>query len=136
MTSYFSWPYVLFLLCSVGAVLIHELGHVATASVLGVKIKRIGLAWRGLYIVREPGSHTQNLLITLAGPLSNLLTMAACVSLSHVLHIRMFWAWMFASSQAVFLMNILPLPSSDGLRAVKLVRTMASSFRQTVSASI
>src|SRR5580698_3895383 len=134
MTSYFSWPYLLFTLCAVAAVLIHEFAHVVTAGVLGVKIKRIGLAWRGMYIVREPGSDAQNLLITLAGPLSNLLTMAACVSLSHVLHIRLFWAWMFATSQAVFLMNILPLPSSDGPRAARLLRTMVVSFRQPVSA--
>ncbi len=130
MTSYFSWPYLLFILCAVVAVLIHELAHVATASVLGVKIKRIGLAWRGLYIVREPGSHAHNLMITLAGPLSNLLTMAACLSLSHVIHVRMVWAWLFATSQAVFVMNILPLPSSDGLRAARLLRALTPGFRQ------
>ena len=125
MTSYFSWSYLIFLLCAVSAILIHELSHVATARLLGVRIKRFGLAWRGVYVVREHGSDSHNLLITLAGPLSNLVTMAACLALSHYIHIRMVWVLLFACSQAVFLMNILPLPSSDGLRAVRLVRALA-----------
>ncbi len=125
MTSYLSWSYLIFLLCAVGAIVIHELSHVAIACLLGVKIKRLGLAWRGVYVVREHGSNGHNLMITVAGPLSNLLTMAACVPLSRLVHLPLVWMLLFACSQAVFLMNILPFPTSDGLRAVRLVRALA-----------
>jgi stage IV sporulation protein FB len=123
--TFFSWSYAIFLISAVGAILIHELSHAAAARMLGVKIKKFGLAWRGVYIVRECGSDAHNLLITMAGPLSNLATMAACLVLSHYVHIPLFWVFLFACSQALFLFNVLPLPSSDGLRALRLVRALA-----------
>jgi membrane-associated protease RseP (regulator of RpoE activity) len=36
------------------SIALHELAHVLAAVVLGVKVKRFGLCWRGVYIVREP----------------------------------------------------------------------------------
>ena len=53
------------------SVLLHEVAHIATASALGVRIKRVGISWKGPYIVREAGTPPQNLCISLAGPLAN-----------------------------------------------------------------
>lgn len=37
------------------ALTLHEMAHVIMATALGVRVKRIGIAWRGPYIVRESG---------------------------------------------------------------------------------
>ena len=57
------------------SVLLHELAHVATAKAFGVRIKRVGLSWKGPYIVREAGTPAQNMCISLAGPAANALLM-------------------------------------------------------------
>ena len=98
------------------AIALHELAHVLAAISLRVKVKRFGLCWRGVYIVREAGTDWQNLLISLAGPLSNFV--AAYVSLA-VFHRGAIFC---AMNLVIGLINLLPLPCSDGLRAYKLVR--------------
>lgn len=45
------------------AVAMHECAHVAMAALLGVRVKRIGIDWRGPHIVRETGSVAQSLII-------------------------------------------------------------------------
>ena len=103
------------------AIAFHELAHVFAAVVLGVKVKRFGLGWRGVYIVREAGADWQNLLISLAGPLANLALAAVALFVFHR-------GAIFCAMNLVFgLINLLPLPYSDGLRACKLLWGMASS---------
>ena len=53
------------------SVLLHELAHLATAKALRVPVKRVGISWKGPYIVREAGTPPQNLAISLAGPAAN-----------------------------------------------------------------
>jgi hypothetical protein len=48
-----------FWIYSVLAAIIHEAAHVAIAWTHGVKIKRVGISWRGPFIVREQGEPTQ-----------------------------------------------------------------------------
>lgn len=89
------------------AMLLHEAGHIAAAWMLGVRVKRVGLQWnKGLYTVREQGSHFQNLLIASAGPFVNLLLVAT-------------EPWLPVFSLANFcyaLANMLPIEGSDGFR--------------------
>src|SRR5437016_5942029 len=60
------------------AMVLHECGHLAAAVLLDVPIKKVGLKWnKGLFTVRDQGTVRQNLLIALAGPLVNLLLVAA-----------------------------------------------------------
>jgi Zn-dependent protease len=73
-----------------------------------------------VYIVREAGTDWQNLLISLAGPLSNFV--ASYVSLA-VFHRG---ATFCAMNLVIGIINLLPLPCSDGLRAYKLLGRMAS----------
>jgi len=63
---------------SVLSVIIHEAAHVAIAWMHGVKIKRLGVSWRGPFIVREQGEPTADAKIVIAGPLANLLQGLAC----------------------------------------------------------
>jgi membrane-associated protease RseP (regulator of RpoE activity) len=39
----------------VATVVLHELAHVAVARSLGSKVKRVGICFKGAYIVRESG---------------------------------------------------------------------------------
>src|SRR3569833_3954624 len=62
------------------AMLLHECGHLITAHMLGVRVKRVGFEWRkGIYIRREQGSPLESLLIALAGPVANIIM----IPLSH-----------------------------------------------------
>jgi Zn-dependent protease len=63
---------------SVLAAIIHEAAHVAIAWTHGVKIKRVGISWRGPFIVREQGEPTADAKIAIAGPIANLLLALAC----------------------------------------------------------
>src|SRR5258707_7658802 len=64
------------------AVLLHESAHLVAAYLGGVRVKHVGLSWRGPYIVREPGTPLQNTFVSLSGPAMNLLLCLLCWRLS------------------------------------------------------
>ena len=93
------------------AVLLHESAHLAAAYLSGVRVKHIGLSWKGPYIVREPGTPVQNTFISLSGPGINLVLCVLCWHLSGT----------FAFVNGFLaMMNLLPIPSSDGLRVYRI----------------
>ncbi len=107
-------PFFQGLLVGVLAMLLHESGHLVAALALGVHIKTIGLRWKGLYTVREAGTPTKNLLISLAGPCTNLLLM-----LSWPLSKNFFLANLCYAG-----FNLLPIEGSDGERVMRLWHQM------------
>lgn len=87
---------------------LHEAAHLAAARSLGIHIKRIGVSWKGPYIVRERGTPLGNMITTLAGPFLNLL-LAAAWPVSHE----------FAVINLIFgISNLVPLGGTDGQRAL------------------
>ena len=94
------------------SVVLHEAAHLVTAMSLKVKVKRVGLNWRGPYLVREPGTRVQNTFVSLAGPGINLVL---CIMCYHA-------ALTFALVNGfIFLFNLLPfIPSSDGQRVYRI----------------
>ena len=64
------------------SLVLHESAHLAMAYLAGVRVKHIGLSWKGPYIVREPGTPVQNTFISLAGPGINLVLCLLCWHLS------------------------------------------------------
>lgn len=109
-----------FLVSALVAVALHELSHVFMAFVLGVKVKRVGLSWRGPYVVRDCGTPAQNVAISLAGPLANLVTVLGCLYIGRGVDLCL-------ASLVLGTFNLLPVPSSDGLRAARLLWTMATT---------
>jgi Zn-dependent protease len=115
------------------AVALHEGAHAATALALGVRVYGVsifGLMLQhggnpekltklrhslGVGCIRDAGLPRQNALISLAGPMANLLTAYACVTLHR-------GAWLWFASVVIGGVNLLPIPGSDGLRAMKLLR--------------
>ena len=89
------------------AMLLHESGHLVSAFVLGVRIKKVGMKWnRGLYTVREQGTPFQSLVIAAAGPLTNLVLIATAP-----------WVPLFGLANFCYaLANVLPIEGSDGYR--------------------
>ncbi len=97
----------------VSSAVVHESAHLAAARLAGVRIKRMGLSWKGPYIVREPGTPLQNTIISLAGPGINLVL---CLISWH-------WSRTFAFVNGFLaIFNVMPIPSSDGLRVYRLWR--------------
>ncbi len=95
------------------AMLLHEMAHLAAALMLKVPIHQVGINWRGPYIRRRSGTARQNLAITLAGPGMNLWL----ALLFH--HISPNFA---LCNLVLGVSNLLPIPASDGTRALHLIR--------------
>lgn len=97
---------------------LHELAHLAAAWSLGIRIKRIGVSWKGPYIVRECGTPLGNLITTLAGPFLNLL-LAAAWPVSH----------QFAVINLIFgISNLVPFGGTDGQRALTQMAQWPAPF--------
>ncbi len=98
--------------------LLHEMGHIASALALKVPIHQVGISWRGPYIRRQPGTAKQNFAITLAGPGVNLWLALVFHHISPN----------FALCNLVIgVSNLLPIPASDGTRALNLIRKSIAS---------
>lgn len=104
------------------SLIIHELGHICAARGLGVQVKKVGLAWRGPYIVRETGSPVENAIISAAGPLMNLV-MAAMTW--HA------WPTLGLINLVLGLANLLPTPTSDGRRVLQVLFLAESAGAKT-----
>jgi membrane-associated protease RseP (regulator of RpoE activity) len=100
------FPIVEGMALGLGAMTLHEAGHIVAAVILGVDVKRVGLGWRGMYTVREPGTPVKNMLVSLAGPLTNLLLIASWY----------WWPVFGMANMCVGVTNLLPIGGSDGLR--------------------
>lgn len=91
------------------AMVLHEFGHLVTSLMVGIRVKSVGLCIKGMYIVREAGSPTKNLLISLAGPLTN------------VALILLFWGHspkFVLANVCLAVFNLVPVKGSDGDRAL------------------
>jgi len=100
------FPFFQGLLLGVIAMAFHEVGHLIAAPLVGIKIKTVGLRWKGLYTVREAGPPAKNLIVSLAGPAVNLALLAGW-PLSHQFGLANFCFLFF---------NLLPMEGSDGDR--------------------
>ena len=106
------------LVASAVALTLHEAAHVIAATALGVRVKRIGISWRGPFIVREAGAPKVNIWIALAGPVMNLLLAA------------LFWNVVppFAHINLILgSSNLIPMQGSDGLRVWTASRQLRTS---------
>lgn len=103
-----------YLIACVIALVAHELAHVALARACGLQVKRIGVSWRGPYVVREKGSPVANVCIALAGPVANI-TLALAL---------WYTAPLFARVNLILgAYNLLPfIPKTDGRHALQALR--------------
>jgi len=101
----------------VASLLMHEVGHMIAASALGVPVREFGLRLGGAYNRRAYATcRRDEILISAAGPLMNL-----CVALPLLLLPKVGFQ-LALGNLALCVVNLLPLPSSDGLRIVRMMR--------------
>jgi Zn-dependent protease len=92
------------------SVLLHEIAHALVSEWLGLRVKAVRFKWGAVAIERPAGPPLSNLLISLAGPAMNVLL-----------------AWSFLPYFPTFALanfciglgNLLPMPGSDGERALR-----------------
>jgi Zn-dependent protease len=102
------------------AMVFHEAAHIFCALALGLKVKKVGVGWKGMFTVRDPGLPQENLLISLAGPLMNLALLV-------------FWHWeptFGLANLCTGLVNLLPIKGSDGSRILRCWQMMHESREQ------
>ena len=91
------------LACGLLAMVIHECGHLLTAVVFGIKVKRPRIDRRGIAIVRERGPWFDSMVVSIAGPLINLAFAAAFPDPTFRL-----------ANLCIGLINLIPVNGSDG----------------------
>ena len=104
------------MLVGLPALVLHECGHIAAAHLCGVKVKKVGISWVGLFVQRDPGPRWSNVFISFSGPFVNLLLAAAL------------WNTMPGFAHANMIIGagcLLPFPKSDGKRILELLRAPA-----------
>ena len=100
----------------VASLLLHELGHMAAAAALGVPVREFGLRLGGAFNRRAYAtSRKDEILISAAGPLMNLCLVFPLLLLPRV------GVQLALGNLALCVVNLLPLPSSDGLRIVRMM---------------
>ena len=107
----------LFSLAAVLAALCHELGHLLAARILGIGFRefRVGLYGAGLEPSGELFSYGQEILLCLAGPLTNLTLALLLWKMPHPLFVSHF----IFSSLALGILNLLPIRGFDGGRTLQ-----------------
>lgn len=95
-------------------VLLHEVGHMLAAWALGVPVREFGLCLVGAYNKRAYSTRRRDeIYISLAGPLMNILLAFGLVFVPRI-------GFMLAlCSLELGVVNLIPLPSSDGLRILR-----------------
>jgi Zn-dependent protease len=101
----------------VASLLLHEVGHMLAAIMLGIPVREFGLCLSGAYNRRAcSGRRRDEILISAAGPLVNL-----CLVLP-LLFLPVIGAKLALCNLLLCVVNLLPLPSSDGLRILRAMR--------------
>jgi Zn-dependent protease len=118
---------LLFVVCLLGSVLLHELGHALTARRFGIGVKGITLELLGGYteMDRDAPSPRVDLLVSLVGPAVSLVlgvaATAATVALPNGTVVNQLAFQVAFSNLAVAIFNALPGLPLDGGRALRAV---------------
>jgi Zn-dependent protease len=103
------------------SLLLHEMGHMLAAIMLRVPVREFGLCLSGAYNRRAYADRRRDeVLISAAGPLMNLFFVLP------LLYLPVIGTKLALCNLSLCVVNLLPLPSSDGLR---ILRTMWASNR-------
>jgi Zn-dependent protease len=96
------------------SILLHEISHLLTATLFRVPMYELGIKPAGAYIRRAPARRRRDeILIAASGPMVNLLIVIPLIFVPKL-------GYQIAMCNLVIgVVNLLPLPSSDGLRVLR-----------------
>ncbi len=98
----------------VASLLLHETGHMLTARFLSVPVREFGLTLGGAYTRRAQSTRRRDeVLIAAAGPLMNLLVVFPLIFVPRL------GTQLATCNLLIGVINLLPLPSSDGMRILR-----------------
>lgn len=98
----------------IASLLIHEVGHIAMATFLKVPVREFGLKLWGAYVRRAHApSRWDEILIAASGPLMNLLIVIPLIFIPRL------GVQLAICNLLIGVNNLLPFPSSDGLRILR-----------------
>jgi membrane-associated protease RseP (regulator of RpoE activity) len=119
---------ILFIAYCILSVLIHEAGHIVAAVIFGIQIKDIRLKLLGFAVVREHGPWFDGMLVALAGPFFNL-------AVAYILWGSIYEPFVLANL-CVGVVNLLPIPHSDGSHALECLRHIENAKAERVSQTL
>jgi hypothetical protein len=106
--------FVIYMLWGMLHIVIHEVGHVLAALMVGCRIKKIGFSRLGPYVRRTSAkSPLGNAFVALSGPGINILTSALFL----LLGLPYAWIPFF-----IGMLNLAPLPNSDLWKSIQYLR--------------
>jgi Zn-dependent protease len=112
---------ILFGAMMIASLLLHEAGHILAATFLGVPVHEFGLRLAGAYIRRAYAATQQDeVLIATAGPLMNF-----CLILP-LSFVPVLGQQLALCNLVMGLINLMPIPSSDGMRILRAMRSSAA----------
>jgi len=98
------------------SLLLHEAGHMLAAKIFSVQVHEFGLCLAGAYNRRAHANRRRDeILISVAGPMMNL-----CLVIPF-LFVPRIGALLAVCNLELCVFNLLPLPSSDGLRILRTI---------------
>jgi Zn-dependent protease len=101
----------------IASLLMHEAGHMLVAILLGVPVREFGFRLSGAYNRRAYATNRRDeVLISIAGPLTNL-----CLAIP-ILFVPGIGTQLALGNLALCVVNLLPIPSSDGLHILQTLR--------------
>ncbi|MDT8067301.1 MAG: hypothetical protein ROO76_03965 [Terriglobia bacterium] len=110
----------------IASLLLHELGHLAMAQALGVRVKAIGMCLKGAYLRRQRSPRARNeLLIAASGPLANLVLYFWLRDGDLVLQ------WVALMNLVLAGSNLIPIPGTDGARILESVRDLGGRNQES-----
>ena len=100
--------------------ILHELGHLISAKMLGIRIYAIEINVLGARITLDHYcSYSDEFIISLCGPLVNLVCSVVTLKFIHIFDSSSYLKLFFLSSSSLFLTNVLPIKSFDGGRMIE-----------------
>lgn len=108
----------LYAFAAISSVLLHEAGHIIAARMLGKRIMEVHLMPVGFSVgLSAASSYSEEFLIAAAGPVMNLLYLAA----ARIWMPSEVAASVFAASSSLAVLNLLPVKTLDGGRMIGAV---------------
>jgi Zn-dependent protease len=105
----------------VASLLLHEAGHILMALSLRVPVREFGLSMTGAFTRRAYATTRRDeILIAVAGPMMNLLLAIPLLFLHHI------GSQLAMANLALGIINLLPIPASDGMRILKTLSNPAA----------